>query len=57
MMKDEGRMMKDDDFKLFRGFADGLTDEQTFVIVELLSRLKRVTYGVSFEVMNKNGAF
>ena len=50
-------MMKDDDFKLFRGFADGLTDEQTFVIVELLSRLKRVTYGVSFEVMNKNGAF
>ena len=37
-------MMKDDDFKLLRGFADGQTDkwtnEQTFVIVELLSRLK-----------------
>ena len=30
--------MKDDDFKLLRGFADGQTDkwtnEQTFVIVE-----------------------
>ena len=37
-------MMKDDDFKLLRGFADGRTDErtdeQTFVIVESLSRLK-----------------
>ena len=36
--------MKDDDFKLLRGFADGRTDErtdeQTFVIVELLSQLK-----------------
>ena len=28
--------MKDDDFKLFRGFADG----RTFVNVESLSRLK-----------------
>ena len=27
-------MMKDDDFKLLRGFADVQTDEQTFVIVE-----------------------
>ena len=43
-------MMKDDDFKLLRGFADGLTDwrmnrqmdKQTFVIVELLSQLKIV---------------
>ena len=35
-------MMKDDDFKLLRGFADGRTNEQTFVIVESLSRLKRV---------------
>ena len=34
-------MMKDDDFKLFRGFDDELTDERTFVIVESLSRLKR----------------
>ena len=33
-------MMKDDDFKLLRGFADTLTDEQTFVIVESLLRLK-----------------
>ena len=37
-------MMKDDYFKLLRGFADKRTkkqtDEQTFVIVELLSRLK-----------------
>ena len=33
-------MMKDDDFKLFRGFEDRRTDGQTLVIVELLSRLK-----------------
>ena len=26
MKKDEGWMTKDDDFKLLRGFADGLTD-------------------------------
>ena len=32
--------MKDDDFKLLRGFGDGRTDGQTFVIVESLSRLK-----------------
>ena len=30
-------MMKDDDFKLLRSFDDRQTDEQTFVIVELLS--------------------
>ena len=29
MMKDEGWMMKDADFKLLRGFADGLTDRRT----------------------------
>ena len=29
MMKDERLMMKDDDFKLFRGFEDGQTDERT----------------------------
>ena len=44
MMKDERQMMKDDDFKLLRGFADKQTNEQTngqtFVIVELLLRLK-----------------
>ena len=44
MMKDEWWMMKDDDVKLLRGFADRQTDrrtnEQTFVIVESLSRLK-----------------
>ena len=33
-------MMKDDDFKLLRGFADKQTDGRTFVIVESLSRLK-----------------
>ena len=41
-------MMKDDDFKLWRGFADERmnectnkqTDKQTFVILESLSRLK-----------------
>ena len=32
--------MKGDDFKLLRGFADERTDEQTFVIVESLSRMK-----------------
>ena len=32
--------MKDDDFKLLRGFDNGQTNEQTFVIVELLLRLK-----------------
>ena len=30
-------MMKDDDFKMLRGFGDGRTDGQAFVIVELLS--------------------
>ena len=37
-------MMKDDDFKLLKGFAlkltDEQTDEQTFAIVKSLSRLK-----------------
>ena len=44
MKKDEGWMMKDDDFKLLRGFGDGRTDGQAFVIVELLSRLKKGTF-------------
>ena len=35
-------MMKDDDFKLLMGFGDRRTDEQTFVIVESLSRLKNL---------------
>ena len=39
-------MMNDDDFKLLRGFDNGRTDEQTdeqtFVIVESLSRLKSI---------------
>ena len=38
-------MIKDDDLKLLRGFADGqmdrLTNKQTLVIVESLLRLKR----------------
>ena len=29
MMKDEELMMKDDDFKLLRGFGDGQTNRQT----------------------------
>ena len=34
--------MKDDDFKLLKGFAERQTeDRQTFVIVESLLRLKR----------------
>ena len=44
MKNDEGWMMKDDDFKLLRGFdlwrTDEQTNEQTFVIVESLSRPK-----------------
>ena len=36
-------MMKDDDFKLLRGFTVGWTDGQTLVIVELLLQLKRKT--------------
>ena len=44
MMKDERWMMKDDDFKLLKGFALRRTDERTngrtFAIVESLSRLK-----------------
>ena len=31
-------MIKDDDFKLLRGFADRQTNEQTFVIVESLKK-------------------
>ena len=38
-------MMKDDDFKLLKGFAlrrtDERTNERTFAIVESLSRLKK----------------
>ena len=40
-------MMKDDDFKLLRGFDYGQTDEQTFVIVESLSRLIKKVYNIS----------
>ena len=40
-------MMKDDDLKLLRGFADRRTDEQTFVIVESLSRLIKKVYNIS----------
>ena len=38
-------MTKDDDFKLLRGFDNELTDGRTFVIVESLSRLKKVHMG------------
>ena len=47
-------MMKDDDFKLLKGFADkrtdGRTNEQTFAIVELLSRLKKLFSIIGFAV-------
>ena len=36
--------MNDDDFKLMRRFGDGQTDRQTYVIVELVSRLKKGTF-------------
>ena len=43
-------MMKDDDFKLLRGFADrGRTDGRTLVIVESLLQLK-VGYNLSIYV-------
>ena len=34
-------MMKDDDFKLLRGFGDRLTNGRTFANVELLLRQKQ----------------
>ena len=37
-------MMMDDDFKLLRGFGDGQIDRQTYVIEELVSRLKKGTF-------------
>ena len=40
MVKGGEGWMKSDDFKLLGGFALGQTDEQTFVIVESLLRLK-----------------
>ena len=40
--------MKNNDFKLLRGFADWQTNEQTFVIVESLSRLKSVSKPQSY---------
>ena len=49
-------MMKDDDFKLFRGFAsrrtDGRTDGRTFVNVESLSRLKNRASSESIQPFN-----
>ena len=42
-------MMKDDDFKLLRGFDDRRTNGQTFVIVESLSRLKIVKLSIKMD--------
>ena len=39
-MNEEGWVMKGDDFKLLRVFADGRTNEQTFVIVKSLLQQK-----------------
>ena len=60
-------MMKDDDFKLLRGFADERTDERTdicdcrvafatendFLLLLYLSRLRatRVWYAISFQII------
>ena len=43
--------MKDDVFKLLGGFADKLTDGQTFVIVESLSRLKKLLMTIWIHIM------
>ena len=43
MMKDEGWMMKDDDFNLLRGFGNG----RTLVNVELLLQLKMMENGAN----------
>ena len=40
-MKERWWRMNDDDFKLMMGFGDGQTDRQTYVIVELVSWLKK----------------
>ena len=42
--------MKDDDFKLLRGFDNKLTDRRTFMIVESLLRLKRI---LKYESVNQ----
>ena len=44
--------MNDDDFKLFRGFGDRLTNGRTFVNVESLSRLKKFDHSILFELHN-----
>ena len=53
--------MNDDDFKLLRGFADGRTDErtdeQTFVIVESLSRLKRHCSYIYMKILTYKKSF
>ena len=41
---DEGWMLKDDDFKLLRGFADLQTNRRTFVNVEINSTC-HISYG------------
>ena len=46
--------MKNDDFKLLSGFADGQTDEQTFVIVHKFSQ-KLANLGQKFTFSIKKG--
>ena len=41
---------KDDDSKLFRGFAEWQTDQQTFVNVELLLRLKIIAISAVLDI-------
>ena len=46
--------MKDDDFKLLRGFDNKLTDRRTFMIVESFLRLKRILKYESFASINSS---
>ena len=46
-------MMKDDDFKLLRGFGNGQTNGRTLVVVESLSRLKRPGRNLNINLAHK----
>ena len=44
MMKDEGWMMKEDDLKLLRGFADWRTDIHDYRVAGVFCSLKPCSY-------------
>ena len=50
MLKDEELMMKDDDFKLLRGFADRLTDGQTTIYNLGILRADSRKFGKTFSL-------